>query len=228
LDFARALHYIINYQKKLGNRLLRVEAFYKKYENLVTTIPGLHNDGSGFAKGIEFFWRDKKTFKGLDYWISYSYLDTKRKFLDYPEEIQPTFSAPHTLAIALKRFFQEINLSANLSYTLASGRPYYNIKTDLDGKSSITDRGTTNTCNGLNLSFAYLFSIFPKWKNKDFTGIGAGINNLFGSKPVFGYQYSYNGLNKIPIMSPAVRSYYLGIFMSFGIDRRDDFIKENL
>jgi hypothetical protein len=92
----------------------------------------------------------------------------------------------------------------------------------------IYDRGTTNAYNAVNLSFAYLFSMFKNWKNKDFSGIGFGINNVFGTKLIFGYRYSYNGLNKVPVTQPAVRSYYLGIFMSLGIDRRDDFINEKL
>jgi hypothetical protein len=72
----------------------------------------------------------------------------------------------------------------------------------------------------MNLSFAYLFSIFPKWKNKEYSGIGFGCNNVLGSKPIFGYYYSYNGMNKIAVTPPATRSFYIGLFMSFGIDRR--------
>ncbi|MCW3119261.1 MAG: TonB-dependent receptor, partial [Chitinophagaceae bacterium] len=60
------------------------------------------------------------------------------------------------------------------------------------------------------------------------TGIGFGMNNVLGSKQVFGYNYSYNGNNKTLITLPATRFYYIGIFMSFGIDRRDDFINQNL
>ena len=37
----------------------------------------IDNSGFGDAKGIEFFWRDKKTIKNLDYWISYCYINTK-------------------------------------------------------------------------------------------------------------------------------------------------------
>ena len=228
LGFARATHYIINYQKKAGNRFLRVEAFYKQYKDLVTTAPAIANGGDGYAKGIEFFWRDKKTFKDFDYWITYSYLDTKRKHLNYPYSLQPEFSTPHTASIAIKRFFPDLNFSANLSYAIAGGRPYYNIQTGSDGHGLLYDQGKTNLYNTMNLSFAYLFSLFPKWKNKDFSGIGWGINNVFGSKPVFGYNYSYNGLNKVPVTLPARRSYYLGIFLTFGIDRREDFINDNL
>jgi len=228
LDYTRAAHYIVNYQKKANNRLIRIEAYYKKYEALITTNTTTSNDGSGYARGIELFFRDKKTFKNFDYWVTYTYLDTKRKFLNYPYSIQPNFSTPHTASVAVKRFFPDINFSANLSYSIASGRPYYNIQNDESGKSIISDNGTTNMYNQMNLSFAYLFNMFKKWKNKDFSGIGFGINNVFGTKQVFGYNYSYNGLNKRPVTLPANRSYYIGIFMTFGIDRRNDFIDQNL
>ncbi|HEY2728076.1 MAG TPA: TonB-dependent receptor, partial [Parafilimonas sp.] len=224
LNYTQAAHYIINYQKKVNNRLLRIEAYYKKYKELVTTVPDTLNNGGGYAKGIELFFRDKRTFKNFDYWITYTYLDTKRKFLNYPYLLQPDFATPHTASIAVKRFFQDINFSANLSYSLATGRPYYDIQTGNDGKLIIADGGKTNIYNQMNLSFAYLFSMFKNWKNKDFSGIGFGINNVFGSRQIFGYNYSYNGLVKMPVTPPAARSYYIGLFMTFGIDRRDDFI----
>lgn len=228
IGYTRAFHYIINYQKKANNRLLRIEAYYKKYKNLVTTKPFMANDGIGYAKGIELFFRDKRTFKNFDYWISYTYLDTKRKFLDYPYALHPDFTTPHTASIAIKRFFSNINLSANMSYTIATGRPYYNIQTGTAGKPVLMNQGTTNMYNQMNVSFAYLFTMFKSWKNKDFSGIGLGMNNVFGTKEIFGYNFSYNGLNKIPVMLPATQSFYIGLFMTFGIDRRDDFINEKL
>ncbi len=226
--FAQATHYIINYQKKANNRLLRIEAYYKQYNSLVTTNPAVNDNGKGYARGVELFFRDKRTFKDLDYWITYTYLDTKRMYLDYPSEIHPDFSTPHTVWVVAKKFFPNINLSANMSYSLATGRPYYDMQTGINGKTFISDHGTTNMYNDMNLSFAYLFTMFKKWKEKDFSGIGFGMNNVFGTKQVFGYNYSYNGLNKVPVVPPATRSYYIGLFMTFGIDRRDDFINNNL
>lgn len=228
MGYMQATHYIINYQKKANNRLFRIEAYYKKYKNLVTTIPSVTNDGKGEAHGIELFFRDKRTFKNFDYWITYTYLHTKRIFLNYPYELQPNFATPHTASIAIKRFFPNINFDANVSYSIATGRPYYDIKTDNTGKSRMLDDGKTNMYNQLNLSFAYLFNIFKRWKGKDFSGIGFGINNVFGTKEIFNYIYSYNGENKTPVTMPAIRSYYLGLFMTFGIDRRGDIIDQNL
>src|SRR6185436_6126772 len=110
--------------------------------------------------------------KNFDYWITYTYLDTKRKYLDYPYELQPDYATPHTASIAVKRFFPNINFSANMSYMLATGRPYYNIQPGVNGKSEILNEGITNMYNQMNLSFAYLFTMFKNWKNKDFSGIG--------------------------------------------------------
>ena len=137
LSYAQAAHYIINYQKKAKNRLFRIEAYYKKYKDLVTTEPAIENNGKGYAKGIELFFRDKKTFKNFDYWITYTYLDTKRKWLNYPVLLQPAFATPHTASVAIKRFFSDLNFNVNLSYALATGRPYYFIQKDAGGKPRI-------------------------------------------------------------------------------------------
>lgn len=106
---------------------------------------------------------------------------------------------------------------------MAAGRPYYNINS-----GSISDQGTTKTYNIANLHIAYLCSFFKHRKWKDFSGFAVGVNNIFGTKQVFGYQYSANGMNKEAITLPATRGYFAGIFMSFGIDRTDDFLNNNL
>ena len=228
LDFTKATHYIINYQKKANNRLFRIEAYYKSYRRLITEDPVVGNGGKGYAKGIELFFRDKRTFKNFDYWITYTYLDTRRKYLNYPAALDPDFATPHTGSIAIKRFFPDINFSANLSYSLATGRPYYHIQTEPDGKTFIQDQGRTRMYNSMNLSFAWLFTFFKQGKYRDFSGIGFGVNNVLGTRQVFGYNYSYDGRNKIPVTLPAARNYYIGLFMSLGIDRRNDFIDQNL
>lgn len=223
LDFSSATHYVLNYTKKANNRFFRAELYYKKYRDLVKTIPTPSNNGNGYAQGLELFWRDKKSIKNLDYWITYTYLDTKRNFLDYPYTLRPSFTAPHTTTVAIKKFFPGISTNVNVSWALATGRPYYNIH-----EGGITDRGATKAYNIANLHIAYLCSFFKNRKWKDFSGFAMGVNNLFGTKQVFGYQYSANGQFREPITLPATRGYFIGVFMSFGIDRTDDFLNNNL
>lgn len=227
LDFTNATHYVLNYTKRKNNRFFRMEAYYKKYNNLVKTFPVFNNSGEGYARGIELFWRDKRSVKDLDYWITYTYLDTKRNYLDYPYELRPSFTAPHTATIAIKKMFQAISTNVNVSYSVAAGRPYYNIRYGADGYK-VFDHGNTRAYNVVNLHVAYLTRLFKNQKWQDFSGIGFGVNNLLGTRQVFGYNYSADGSSKVAITLPATRSYYLGIFMSIGIDRTDDFLNEHL
>ena len=234
LGYTKATHYIINYQKSTPLRIFRVEAFYKKYDDLIKSYPvnynfyNYNNYGSGYAKGIEFFWRDKQTIKNFDYWISYSYLDTKRNYLNYPQELQPDFAANHTVSVVTKRFFTKIKTGFNLTYSWASGRPYYNFLYNGAGnKFEIADQGKTKDYNNLGFSVNYVPSL-GKQNAKLFWVLIASVTNGLGYNAVYGYNYSYNGLNKVPIEPPAKRFYFIGAFFSWGVDRTQDAINSNL
>ena len=224
LGYAKATHYIINYMKVTTLQTFRVEAFFKMYKDLVKTFPVYNNSGTGYAKGIELFWRDKKTIKGMDYWISYSYLDTKRDYLNYPQQIQPNFAANHTASFVLKKFYTKLNTGFNFTYTYATGRPYYNIIYNTGAaKYVIADQGKTIDYHNLGFSMNWLTNIF-----KSYAVIVASVTNVIGSKQVFGYNYSYNGSYKEAIMPVAPRFFFLGCFLSWGVDRRQDAINNNL
>ena len=226
LGYTKAIHYILNYQKTTNERIFRVEAFYKKYQDLIKTYPDTSNRGNGYAKGFEFFWRDKKTFKNFDYWISYSYLDTKRDYLNYPQELQPNFAANHTASIVTKRFFMKIKTGFNFTYSYATGRPYYNFQL-ADGKYRIADQGKTKDYHSLGFSVNWVPSI-GKQNAKAFWVLFASINNVLGADQVYNYNYSYNGLIKQAVTPPAKRFYFVGVFLSLGVDRSEDAINNNL
>lgn len=232
LDYTKATHYIITYQKSTNNRIFRTEVFYKKYAELVKAEPinyylsNYNNAGSGYAQGIEFFWRDKKTIKNFDYWISYSYLDTKRDYLNYPEKIEPDFAATHTVSVVTKRFFMDIKTGFNLTYNYATGRPYYNFL--LNGsKYTIADQGKTKPYHSLGFSMNYVPTV-GKTNPKFFWVLIASVTNVLGYDAVFGYNYSYDGTRKEPIGLPAKRFYFVGVFFSWGVDRTQDAINNNL
>ncbi len=220
--YTKATHYIINYIRNTTLQTFRVEVFYKKYDDLIKTYPVYNNNGSGYAKGVELFWRDKKTFKGLDYWISYSYLDTKRDYLNYPKEMQPTFAADHTASLVLKRFVNKINTGFNFTYSYATGRPYYNLMYN-GTKYDIADQGKTLDYHNLGFSMNYMTSL-----GKTFAVVVASMTNVLNSNQVFGYTYSHDGARKEAITPPASQFFFLGIFLSWGVDRRQDAINNNL
>jgi len=233
LGFTKAIHYIINYQMMTTERIFRVEAYYKKYESLVRTIPYNYfyatydNGGGGYAKGIDFFWRDKKTFKNFDYWISYSYIDTKRQYLNYPGQLMPDYAATHTASIVMKRFFTDLKAGVNVTYSFATGRPYYNFMINNNTKYYIADQGKTKDYSSLNFSAEYVPSLGKK-NAKTFVVLFASMTNVLGYTPVFGYSYSFSGQVKQPIGLPADRFYFIGCFLSWGVDRTQDAINNNL
>jgi hypothetical protein len=234
LDFARATHYIAQYQKVSSKRTLRLEAFYKKYRGLVKTAPvnfreaAINNNGYGNAKGVELFWRDRQTIRNFDYWVSYSFLDTRRDHLNFPSALQPAFASRHTGSLVVKKFVSALKTQFNGSYTYASGRPYYNIRYDNgSAKYAIADAGKTIDYNSLSLSVNYLPNIFKKGAGR-YTVFVFSVTNVLGTKQVFGYQYSYNNLRKEAIVPPSRSFVFLGAFFSFGVDRSQDIINSNL
>lgn len=236
LDYSRSAHYILQYQKISSQRTFRTELFYKKYSDLYQTAvnPGTgreladNNNGYGYAKGIEVFWRDKKTIREVDYWISYSYLDTKRQYLNYPVSIVPPFAAEHTASFVFKKFVTKWKTQFNLSYNFASGRPYYRINYDNGlNKYVISDKGKTINYNSTSLSVNYLPSIGKK-NPKVFAVWVLGVNNVFGQNQVFSYDYSNDGKRKEPVTPTSKRFVFIGCFLSFGVDRTQDAINNNL
>ncbi len=90
LKAQKATHYIMNYQFNSDGKIFRAEAFYKDYKNLIkynTEFASFNseynNQGIAYAKGIDLLWRDNKSLKNMDYWISYSFLDSERDYLNY-------------------------------------------------------------------------------------------------------------------------------------------------
>ncbi|MBS1735692.1 MAG: TonB-dependent receptor [Bacteroidetes bacterium] len=233
LHFVKATHYIAQYQKITNNRTFRTELFYKKYDDLIKTQNNfgrpvaINNDGFGDAKGVEVFWRDKKTFKNLDYWVSYSYLDTKRDFLNYPFSIQPPFASKHTASLVLKKFILPLKTQFNASYTYATGRPYYNIMSAGNNDFKIVDQGRTRDYNSLSLSMNYLPNI-GNTKAKAFGVLVLSVTNVLGFNNIYSYNYSANGQNKVAVLPAARRFYFIGYFISLGIDRSEDAINNHL
>lgn len=244
LGFQQSQHYIFQVQRASEGRTLRFEAFYKKYDQLIKTFnvtpdkeqnqqtqTALNNSGYGYAKGVEFFWRDnKKTFENIDYWISYSYLDSKRDFLNYPVSLQPSFAAEHTLSAVAKRFIPEWKLGVNLSYTYAKGRPYYDIASTFENGKAINytrNEGRLKDYNALNFSVNYLPNIGKK-EAKAFPVFVLSVTNILGSKNVYGYNFSANGSRSSAIVPPVNTFVFIGAFISFGVDKTDDAINNNL
>jgi vitamin B12 transporter len=224
LDFTSATHYILNFQRTYNGQTLRIEGYNKVYKNLLTTKVidpfAIDNNGSGYARGLEIFWRDKTTLKNLDYWFSYSYLDTKRKYLAYPNSVQPSFAATHTFNLVAKSWVNILSAMLSATYSYASGRPYENPNNT--GKDFMSDR--TISYHSLGLQVNYL---------RTFEKVNAvfivNLSNAFGWNQVFSYRYSSRmnaaGRYTSDAITPmAKRFLFIGAYLSIGSDRRKEIL----
>jgi hypothetical protein len=227
--FERADHLILNYQVMRNKRTFRLEAFQKTYAHLVREYPEgvrfdatpnrfpwgrVDNSGYGYARGFDVFWRDQKTFRGVDYWLTYSYLDSKRLFQHYRAEAMPTFASPHNVSAIYKQFFQKLNTSFSATYTFTSGRPYYNPNNPV----FLADR--TPAVHNVSLSAAYLTRL-----RGNFLVLYATLDNVLGTRNVFTYRYSADGRTRYEVGPATYRSFFLGanLTLSKRAEKPDDF-----
>lgn len=206
LDYEQADHYILKYELNLADRLFRIEGYYKDYANLTKlTGTSLDNSGNGYARGFELFFKDKKTIPNGDFWISYSFLDSKRNFANYPMPATPALAAKHTASIVAKQFIPAINSQIVATYVFASGRTYVNPNNPV----YLGDK--TKSSNNLSLSLSYLTHVF-----KQFTVLYLNASNVAGFKNIYGYRYSADGLNRRAIQPSARRDIIIGLIMTIG------------
>ena len=203
-------HLIANYQFVKDKQILRVEAYYKDYNNLVKydsdqiSFDSNHtNNGNGFAKGIDVFWRQDGKIKNTDYWISYSFLDTKRDYKNYSTAATPNFASKHNLSVVAKHWIENWKSQIGFSYNFASGRNYTN-----PNEPGFLNNKTKNY-NSVSLNWAYLIS---QQKILYFS-----VNNVLGTQNVFGYNYknepNMNGnFERQAIIPSADRFFFVGFF----------------
>jgi len=216
LEAQKTQHYILNYQYSARNRIFRAEAYRKQYDNLITfdgEFPGFDNnytnDGDGYAQGIDIFWRDDNSIKNVDYWVSYSYLDTKRMYLNYPTEATPSFANTHNLSVVGKYWVGDWKSQFGISYQYASGRSY----TNPNEPGFLQEK--TRAYNSLSINCAYLIS---QQKILYFS-----INNLPGFTNINSYQYTsapdINGnYNRRAVRPAADQFFFVGFFWTISED----------
>jgi outer membrane cobalamin receptor len=212
LDYERADHYTFNYMLTGDKRMLRTEVYFKQYRNLVKygisddqNYSYINNQGEGYAYGLDFFWRDRKSIKNGEYWISYSYIESKRDYLDYPYEAVHNYTSKHNLTLVYKHWFDRLRSRIGVNYSVASPRYYNNpnIKT-FNGEK-------TMAYQSLNVNWSYLL--------KQHVIIYATVSNLLGSEQQYGYKYASmpdeEGVYRsAPIMPGAKRWFLIGCFIT--------------
>ncbi len=203
-------HLIANYQATKQGQIFRIEAYLKDYNNLVkfdgntaTFSSNYNNNGNGYAKGFDVFWRQNRKIKNTDYWVSYSYLDTERDYRNYPAAATPSFASKHNLSLVAKHWVESWKSQLGFTYNFASGRNYTN-----PNEIGFLNNKTKNY-NSLSVNWAYLID---QQKILYFS-----VNNVLGTQNVFGYNYKNtaepNGnFNRQAIIPNADRFFFVGFF----------------
>jgi len=211
-------HLIANYQATQQGQIFRIEAYLKDYNNLVTYdsnqpifSSNFDNNGSGYAKGIDVFWRQNGKIKNTDYWVSYSFLDTEREYRNYPIAARPGFASKHNLSVVSKYWIEDWKSQIGFSYNFASGRTYTN-----PNEVGFLNNETKNY-NALSVNWAYLID---QQKILYFS-----VNNVLGTKNVFGYNYkdtpnAQGNFDRQAIIPNADRFFFVGFFWTLSDDKK--------
>jgi hypothetical protein len=180
----------------------QIDAYYKKYNDAIAYLQGQFIDNSGYGNGwgADVFW--KSYFKTLEYWLTYSYNHTRKKYEDFPEAVAPPYAAPHSFNATLKYWFAPLKSLAGLSYNISSGATYYS------DEFPRTALGTTPFRSRLDISWSYL--------PKQWIVIHFGCQNVLGKKNIYGYEYSKTtpGVRK-EITAAYSRFFVVGVFITF-------------
>ena len=218
LEYESTSHYILNYMYNIQGRMFRAEAYFKDYKNLVkfdgaqaSFDSNYNNKGFGYAKGLDLFWRDSKTIKNLEYWVSYSFIDSERDFKNYETQVTPSFVANHNFSVVTKYFVSKWRSQIGVTYSFNSGRPYDNPNMN----EFMSEK--TKSYNNLSLSWAYLVS-----QQKI---LFLSVTNILGAENVFGYQYANSPdlsgqFQRQAITQSANRFIFVGFFWTISDNKK--------
>ncbi|WP_394759615.1 TonB-dependent receptor domain-containing protein [Flavobacterium sp.] len=220
----KASHYILNFQYNKEGQTFRAETYYKDYSNLVKyDTPtaqynsSFSNNGFGYSKGLDLFWRDGKSIKNIEYWASYSYINTQRDYKNFSTSVTPSFVADHTLSLVTKYWIDDWKSQLGLTNSFSSGRPYNN------PNETQFMNGKTKSYNSLSFSWAYLLTTQKI--------LYLSVSNVLGTKNVYGYDYKNtpesNGIfNRKEITPTADRFFFVGFFWTISQDKKDNQLKD--
>lgn len=217
LKNTQADHLILNYFWNKDGITFRAEGFVKEYSELVRFegVPmapvNLRNEGSGFARGFDLFFRDRQTLKNTDYWVTYSFVYSKRSFEHFTTQVQPGFAPKHNLSVVVKHFVTGLKSQLGASLSVNDGYAY----TDPNHLGEMNSK--TQGYQNLSLSWSYL----PRPN----LIIHGAITNVLGRENIFGYDFSStpNALGVYEsraIGQPAPRFLFLGIFLTLSKDKK--------
>ncbi len=199
-----------------GERLVRVEAYRKRYGSLASQTRDhvARGGGTGEAAGFDVFLKGDVPFLGLTGRVAYSFIDSERTDPDSGELAPSPFDATHTLNIVLTRGLTEW-LEVGAAWRAATGIPL----TPIERAAFDPGRGVWEPAYGAPMSerlpnyarFDLSASLLQSLWRDNLTVFYVSAMNVFGRRNVSEYRHNRDYTGRTPLRSPFNRTIYFGV-----------------
>jgi len=211
IDPSKADHLQLSFQHANQKRTIRGEVYYKDYSDFATRENmGLNAIGEGYARGFDVFYRERSLIKNADFWLTYSFVDSKRRYNGFETEVRPNFAPQHNFSAVMKYWIADLKSQVGGTFTWNSGQPY-----DSPNRAGEMESVSPDFAS-LSLNWSYLC--------RQNLIIHASVSNVTGRDNVFGYQYANeadaNGFyEREPIRQSAPFFAFIGVFWTISSDK---------
>lgn len=211
LEPATADHVQFSFQHASQKRTLRAEIYYKDYAGFaVMGVDGINDAGEGYARGLDVFYRDRSLIKNTDFWLTYSYVDSRRRFGEFTTEVQPNFAPTHNFSAVVKHWIGDLKSQVGATFSWNSGIPYDSPNRPGEMESVSPDYASLS----LNWSYLYRQNLI----------IHASVSNVTGRDNIFGYRYAdepdaSGTYLREPIRQTAPFFAFIGVFWTLSSDK---------
>lgn len=217
----QANHYIISYDYNPDQyNGIKVELYYKDYKDLPfeSVTEKYNSNGFGTAKGFDIMLKGRLPYD-IEGWVSYGYIDTKRKWMDYDDLRRSDYDITHNLTVVAKYNITPV-IQLGMNYKIATGRPY----TPVTGSKFIKDRNFYEPIYGATNSDSYpvyqrldcRISYFPMLFNNKFSIIYLEMLNILNIRNLMDYHYNADYTQKNEVTSFfGRRTIVVGISVSY-------------
>lgn len=197
-----------------NRRIYRAELYNKKYNDLPLLNDGTYiSGGNGYSRGVDLYFDDRGLLRNFEYVMAYSFNDSKRRYLDYPQKAAPDFVTRHNASLALKYNWWKMKSIFGMTNHFASGRSYHNPNKD----------GFMNSETPLYHTLDLSLVVLPHHK----VIVYLGLNNVFNRKNVYGYSFkgtpdADGHYASAPTTMYQNRSFHIGVFITLGKSKAYD------
>lgn len=198
-----------------GKRLVRIEAYRKRYASLVSQTRDhiARGGGTGISRGFDIFLKGDVPLLGLTGRAAYSFIDSERTDPDSGELAPSPFDVTHTLNVVLTRGLAEW-MEVAAAWRVATGIPFTPVESAvLDPERSVWIPGYGTPMSErlpdysrVDLSASVLQSF---WRN-NVTVFYVSVMNVLDRRNVSEYRYNHDYSGRAPLRSPFTRTIYFG------------------